>query len=676
MGDFGNALPQVQPTQLPQSNINELAGALGNVANAANQEAVRQREEKIKQDNLTASSIVSQFGLDAENISSDYRQKVASGQMSDTDADLEFSKQYGMKVDEVVAQLPKSVAQNYKQNLMQYAVSQVGTFYQTGRKTAAETAITNLKLTINNAAKMGDSQTADALVAGAFNSARDFLSPSDHLELTTNYKQQQQTNNIGYRLAAASTIEDFQGIYNDLQDENKYVNVQGTTRNSALHSAQSGIIRIQKQEAQAQAKKESEATKLTNNFQNNVLSGGAISLDYISNTETAVKGTAAESDFNFWKENYTGIQKFMSLNTNDQKLQLNQMQQQFKTDGADNASDRKKLLDVYQRVYNQTSQAARNDNVAAAANVGVEVKPIIGKQLISNPQVTVQSIIDNAFALHEAKKKEPNINLDPIPNQNKLDIQQSFSQANAKQQLNVLAAIMKGTQSHGMPLSAANGIIKSIGGGDGYYNVAAVAVANNAIYNGKNTGYIILSGANSLKSASQITPKSLIDEYRSKVSNLANDGDFNANWTAFKSAYAFFESEAGHTQKNKDDAFNDDSFQKALDATTGGLYQQHTTAWIGSGNFKTSNGVVSNWQIQKPYLMSDHGFETAMNSGMQQIANRTGVSLDFIKDNYRLQARPGSTYDRNVVYDLLDADGKRWNVKGKTQMIIITNKRR
>ena len=314
--------------------------------------------------------------------------------------------------------------------------------------------------------------------------------------------------------------------------------------------------------------------------------------------------------------------------------------------------------------------------MAAAANIGIEVKPIIGKQLISTPDVAVKNIIDNAFALNEAKKKEPNINLDPIPSQNKLDIQQSFSQANAKQQLNVLASIMKGTQVHGMPLSAANGIIRSIGGGDGYYNVAAVAVANNAVYQGKNTGYIILSGANAIKSKNQITPQGLEKQYRTTVSNLANEGDYAANWTAFKSAYAYFEAEAGHTQKAKDEAYNDDSFKKALDATTGGLYQQHTTSWIGSGRFKTSSGTLDNWQIQKPYMMSDHGFETAMNSGMQQIANRSGVSLDFIKDNYRLQARPGSTYDRNVIYDLLDADGKRWNLNGKTQMIIITNKRR
>ena len=119
-----------------------------------------------------------------------------------------------------------------------------------------------------------------------------------------------------------------------------------------------------------------------------------------------------------------------------------------------------------------------------------------------------------------------------------------------------------------------------------------------------------------------------------------------------------------------------DSLNKALDATTGGLYQQHNTSWIGSGKFKTANGTVTDWRVQKPYLMSDSGFEVAVNSGFEQIAKKHNLSPDFVKDNYRLQARQGSTYDRNVIYDLLDADGKQWNIKGKTQMIIVTNKRR
>ncbi|HAV3445969.1 hypothetical protein [Acinetobacter baumannii] len=665
----GREAPQAQMQSFtPNTGLAEIGRSIGNIAE-------KQKQDQIKKDDLTASTIVSQFGLDAENMGAEYRQKVASG-MSATDADLEFSKEYGLKMDEVIAQLPTSVSQGYKENLVKYGAGQVGTFYQTERNVAGDLARTNLKLTLENGSKMRDQEAALPLVENAFNAAADYLSPAEVIEFRANYKQQQQSNDIGYRLASAKTVQDYQKIYDELQDERNYDGLPGSTRNSVMHSAQSGILRIQKQEQQAHNKKEADAVKLVNALQSNVLSGGKIDLEYMTNIGKATEGTAAYSDFQFLQENYVKIQEFQNLSTNDKKVKLDQLERDFKNTPSDNASDRKKLLDLYRSSYNQDVSDAKSNNVSAAGKLGIEVSGFTGQQLLSDPAGTMGLIVNNLHALNQAKKIEPNISLDPIPSLNKADIQESFEKASANKKLDVLASIMKGSQKNRLSLSATKEIIKTIGGGDGIYNIAAVAVANNAVYHGKNTGHIILSGASLIKAGNQITPKSLETDYRSKLSNLSGDGDYSANWSAFKSAYAYFESEAGHHQKSETDMVDTDSFNKALDATTGGLYQQHNTSWFGTGKFKTANGTVTDWMVQKPYLMSDSGFEIAVNSGFEQIAKKHNLSPDFVKDNYRLQARPGSTYDRNVIYDLLDADGKQWNVNGRTQMIIVTNKRR
>lgn len=676
MGNFGNAMPEVERIAVPQNNLDQLGGALQNASQAAGQIARKQEEEQRKKDDLTASTIVSQFGLDSENMAADYRQKVASNQMSDVDADLAFSKEYGLKMDEVVSQLPQSVSQGYKENLVKYGTGQVGTFYQTGRNVAGDLAKTNLKLTLENASKMGDQVAAQPLVDNAFNAAADYLSPAEVIEFRANYKQQQQSNNIGYRLASAKTVQDYQKIYDELQDESKYDGLPGSTRNSVMHSAQSGILRIQKQEQQAQNKKEADAVKLVNALQSNVLSGGKIDLEYMTNIGKATEGTEAHKDYLFLQSNYVGIQEFQDLNTNDKKVRLDQLERDFKSNPSDNASDRKKLLDLYRNIYTQDVSDAKSDNVSAAGKLGIEVSGFTGQQLLTDPDGTMGLIVNNLHALNQAKKHEPNISLDPIPALNKGDIQESFENANPKQKLDVLASIMKGSQKNRLSLSATKEIIKTIGGGDGIYNIAAVAVANNAVYHGKNTGHIILSGASLIKAGNQITPASLETDFRSKISNLSGDGDYSANWSAFKAAYAYFEAESGHQQKSKTDMVDSDSMDKALNAVTGGVYKQHNTSWISTSKFKTANGTIDNWMVQKPYLMSDSGFEVAVNSGFEQIAKKHNLSPDFVKDNYRLQARQGSTYDRNVIYDLLDADGERWNVKGKTQMIIVTNKRR
>lgn len=675
MGNFGNAMPQVERIQMPQQS-NAIAQGLEGVSQAVGSYANAKDDLQKKQDDLNASTIVSQFGLDSENMAADYRQRVASGQMSDVDADLEFSKEYGLRMDEVVSQLPQSVSQGYKENLVKYGTGQVGTFYQTGRNVAGDLAKTNLKLTLENASKMGDQAAALPLVENAFNAASEYLSPAEVLEYRSNYKQQQQSTNLGYRLSSAQTSKDYQDIYTELQDEKNYSSLPSSTRNSAMHSAKSGLLQIQRQEQQAQNKKESDAVKLVNDLQSNVLSGGKIDLEYMTNLGKATEGTEAHKDYLFLQSNYVGIQEFQNLNTNDKKVRLDRLERDFKNTPSENASDRKKLLDLYRSIYTQDVSDAKSDNVSAAGKLGIEVSGFTGQQLLTDPDGTMGLIVNNLHALNQAKKHEPNISLDPIPALNKGDIQESFENANPKQKLDVLASIMKGSQKNRLSLSATKEIIKTIGGGDGIYNIAAVAVANNAVYHGKNTGHIILSGASLIKAGNQITPSDLEEAYRGRISNLAGDGDYSANWSAFKSAYAYFESEVGHHPKSKDDGHNVDSFNKALDATTGGLYQQHNTSWIGSGKFKTANGTVTDWRVQKPYLMSDSGFEVAVNSGFEQIAKKHNLSPDFVKDNYRLQARQGSTYDRNVIYDLLDADGERWNVKGKTQMIIVTNKRR
>ena len=71
---------------------------LGSIGNAIQGVVDERKKEQLKKDDLTASTVVSQFGLDAENMAADYRQKVASNQMSDVDADLAFSKEYGLKM--------------------------------------------------------------------------------------------------------------------------------------------------------------------------------------------------------------------------------------------------------------------------------------------------------------------------------------------------------------------------------------------------------------------------------------------------------------------------------------------------------------------------------------------------------------------------------------------------
>ena len=84
MGNFGNALPEVQETRLPQSNLNMLADAVSNFGQVATQQG-RIIDEQQRQQEVTAKNLElynnqleakeGQLKLD-ESLSTDFNDKV------------------------------------------------------------------------------------------------------------------------------------------------------------------------------------------------------------------------------------------------------------------------------------------------------------------------------------------------------------------------------------------------------------------------------------------------------------------------------------------------------------------------------------------------------------------------------------------------------------------------
>ncbi|MFW1826418.1 hypothetical protein [Acinetobacter sp. ULE_I092] len=676
MGNFGQSMPQVERISMPQNHSGQMiANALGNVGRATDEYVQNQKKEQIKLDDIEATTKISQFAIEAENMGADYRQKVASGLIKSQDADLEFSKQYGVRVDEVMGTLPASVRESYKKQLINYGTGQISTLYKTGREVENDTAKTSFSQTLDNAARITDEMEADKIMQAAYASVSEVLTPSETMESYKMYRGKRASYGVGSRIAAAKSEEDFKGIIADL-DDGKYQALTPESEIATRKAAESGVERAQKQAIIAQNKRESEASSAVSELKSNILSGGAVDPQYIIEKLSLAKGTKAEEEANFWANNSPGIQKFRNMNTNKQKSIIDKMNQEYTTNPSKNAKDRGALLSIYQGIYNDSVSSAKSDNSSVANGLGFDVKNITGVELLSNPSQAVGVIFSNLRNLNEAKKHEPNISLNPISEQTKMDLQQSFANSNSQQKLSVLSEIMKQARSNNIPKDSAIGVIETIGGGNKDYNVAAQAVASNLIYQGKSVGGIILSGASAIKKGTHVTPTELDKEFRGKISNLSLDLDYNATYAAMKSAYAFFESQSGHVSKSKDDPVNEESFKKALDSITGGVYQQHNTDFFGSGKFKTADGSVDNWMVQKPYMMKDATFETSIESGFNQVGKQLKINPEYIKNNFRLQARDDTAFKNSVVYDLLDANGNPWVVNGKVQMIIIQNKGR
>ncbi len=129
MGNFGNALPEVQETRLPQSNLNMLADAVSNLGQVATQRGHIQDEQQ-RQQEVTAKNLElynnqleakeGQLKLD-ESLSTDFNDKVAdiknrlgNGAINAKQADEELNTFSSQKFAELQPNLPGHAQEELK----------------------------------------------------------------------------------------------------------------------------------------------------------------------------------------------------------------------------------------------------------------------------------------------------------------------------------------------------------------------------------------------------------------------------------------------------------------------------------------------------------------------------------------------------------------------------------
>ena len=142
MGNFGNAMPQVQRVQLPQDQSGQMwANTLQGAGQLAGEYAEQQRQKQNEKDNLEAATIASNFALETEKIAGDFKQRVAAGEDAAT-IDREFSAEYAKRLDDTVLKIPESVRESYGPKFTEFGNRQIGSFYDIGRRTESATVKT------------------------------------------------------------------------------------------------------------------------------------------------------------------------------------------------------------------------------------------------------------------------------------------------------------------------------------------------------------------------------------------------------------------------------------------------------------------------------------------------------------------------------------------------------
>ena len=479
-------------------------------------------------------------------------------------------------------------------------------------------------------------------------------------EIRQTYKTTRNIMAIDGRISSAVENEDLEslrGLLTDI-DSNKYSYIDGPTnqqkRNQVLSSIDSIVT---KQRAEAN-KRNSEAGKFLNEYKANVLTGRAQDSEYESNIGSLVKGTEYEQEFQFYKAQSVNIQKFANLPTSEMLKRINQQKANMKNTASADAVTEEKLLGVFEGLYKDKLETAKNNPNQIVRETGLQVHSLSGAELKSNPSSWVSKAVQNGTS--QLALKDPNVKVRPISAEDLPEAKKAFDSLSVQGKLDFIAQLQSQSKGHANAATIWGATLGQLGGGDQNYIAAGLARSNGfKSTDNRDLATSIVNGTQLLKNKQLIMPKEadLKAEFNAYVGNTVSGTTANNLFNVFKAIYVDTMDARGYQHAKSDDLPNKEILKTALSMATGGVYSQR-------GSFKNyADGKVQDWKVSKPYGMSDDSFEDRLDSGYSGISKSTGISESDLK-SLRLRQSTVRTKKGDIQYDLINERGNPLVVNG------------
>lgn len=637
MGNFGNALPQVERIQMPQQS-NAIAQGLEGVSQAVGQyvdakdkaqqeaelsakrlelyhNALDEQEAKVKLDDVMTTEMSEQVTL--------LKNDVSNGAMTADAASQTFKKWSDERYKQLENDMPMHARQNLKNYWDANSTKQTPGFLPLQLRADVQKGVVLADRITDIATRYERKQGREYLETSL---AGLNLPEADKQARLYNYETTRDVLDIDGRITTAvesNDTADLQTLVSDL-DSGKYAYIDGPTAQQKKNMALSRIDALNKQAEVQENKRVQVAGKLFNDFKTQVMTGRALDDDYVNNVGESVKGTEHEGEYQFYKQQSLNFGRFSKLSTSEQLKLINEQKAKAKNSKSADPATEEKILGVYESIYAEKLKTGQNNPNQLVAEAGIQVNTIEPAELKTNPKGAAQKIVDNATS--QLALKDNNIKLAPISQEDLPNAKKAFDAMSVNDKLNFIGGLIsesKGVQSGDAIFGATLG---QLGGGDLSYIMAGVARMNNfKSTQGEDVATAIISGTQALKNKQLIMPKDdiLKQKFSEYVGNSASGNTANMSFAAFKSIYAHLTERNGYQHKDKDD-FSKEIMDSALSMSTGGVYDQ--------GNFKNVvGGKVKDWKVSKPYGMSDDRFEAILDEQYPKVARHYGVSVAELK---------------------------------------------
>ena len=493
------------------------------------------------------------------------------------------------------------------------------------------------------------------------------LSESDKQARLYKYESGQDLSEIDSVISTAIENKDTESLHQLIKrmDDGGFGYTDAQTLQQKRNQALSRIDALDTQAKVQANKRNSDASKTLNEYKANVLTGRAQDSDYESNVAQLVAGTESEAEFNFLKQQSVNFQKFANKSTSEQQKLINEQKAKMKNTPSSSAADEEKILGVYEEIYKNKIETAKNNPNQLVREAGVEVHSLGGTSINTNTSNWIDGAIDNGVS--QLAMKDANITVKPISAEDLPEAKKAFEAKSVNDKLSFIGELINKTKGVPNGTRIWGATLGQLGSGDQNYIAAGIAKMNNfRSTENRELATSIVNGTQLLKNKQLIMPKDaeLKAAFNDYVGNTVSGTSANNSFNVFKAVYADTMDARNLQHKAADEAPDKEVLKFALAASTGGVYQQ-------SGKFTNyMGGKMDNWKVSKPYGMTDDTFESRIDAGYTSLAKHTGMSESELK-TFRLRQSPVKNKNGSIQYDLLNERGNPLKIGNVTWRIVI-----
>lgn len=633
MGNFGNALPEVQETHLPQNNLNELGRALGNVSGVLAQKAQQVKIQQTKDDHALLATQTAKATSDINLIDSDLTAQVQSGHLS-MDAAV---KQRTTNIQDIVNQhakdVPSSQLTQFKQwgDLASYKSAEK--YFPVAQQAQEKQNVVILDQMIDQGVTVGNKDQLRTLATTYAQSKNIPLAQVEQKLAKANNQVDQ--NNI--TMLFNGSLEDNNALTKNFGDidgiQKQYPNM---TKEQAIYWNQKSLNRIDqnnKAADMAQKRAEADAKDAVSEMRQIAETGFVPSDQKVQELSGRTQGTAQQGDFKNLADNLVEVQKFMRMPPDARQSYLSKME----TDAHDTVSDDPKSVSFRLGLLksannNMLSNEKNNPTLAYSIKTGRDL-PVVPTTLIAQGDAkslaTLGENIKSITAMHQAGGVTGSVN--PLTTQQQQEMKQFISTANPNQKLQLATNLLKSSAGNA---NASRDMIQSVFGSSNTTYRWAAALNSRGL---KDISGQISAGQDLLdKHLVKVNDTSLVQKSTEYLKGITSPGkpDFNIYLDAVKANYAYLaqKSEKLTDRSGKLDTKNidDDLFKQAVINVTGGKY--------------TSGSYGSKSVVLRPHTVGEKEFGDQLDA-FNSINSRTygGSDRDYFKD-LPLEQDPSNPY--------------------------------